>query len=340
MSIVKALALLMIITAVSGQFAVPTECFYSAPVVSNQKTFCPGTERRLLVGDFDGDSRSDLLCHDLTTHTYDILYNVQNMKQKQTTFCTDATSNLYTAELNGDERFDLVCQQSNGELKMIYANRDGEFNVTSNPEDISLKCHPNNSTLLLGDYNNDGISDIICHEHNGEGFHVLLSHQIVSSEAVKISTSFCSGNEKTILKGDFNNDGRMDLLCHRPTTSKIQVLLTNPESDNTNELEYEMNQCNSGGSFLTIADINGDGYDDVICKQSGLFGKTYILQNDKDKIFGLGVSYKFIFCLNGSNKNFYMGDFNKDGKYDLLCQTNIGTRQINISYCLRTPFQN
>lgn len=86
--------------------------------------------------------------------------------------------------------------------------------------------------------------------------------------------------------------------------------------------------------FFRVTDVNGDQLDDIICKRLGLFGKTYVIQNMRNNHFQNGVTYEFSFCLNGGKKNFFVGDFNGDSKNEIMCQTFIGIRQINVSYCL------
>ena len=82
-----------------------------------------------------------------------------------------------------------------------------------------------------------------------------------------------------------------------------------------------------------VGDINGDGLDDLICKDDGQYGDTFIAQNKENQYFMDGDTYEFNFCFNSGRNNFFLRDFSDDGKDDLLCQSSTGTRQINISYC-------
>ena len=87
-------------------------------------------------------------------------------------------------------------------------------------------------------------------------------------------------------------------------------------------------------SFLRVRDINGDGYDDLICKSSTVTGETTIVQNKPGKYFtDQSVRNEFRFCANGGLKNFYVEDINNDGLSDLICQTNVGKRFVFLSRC-------
>lgn len=83
-----------------------------------------------------------------------------------------------------------------------------------------------------------------------------------------------------------------------------------------------------------MSDVNGDGLDDLICKDKSPFGETIVAHAQEDVLFAPQDVYKVNFCINGGRGNFYTGDFNGDGKSDLLCQTFFGTREIDISGCV------
>ena len=141
--------------------------------------------------------------------------------------------------------------------------------------------------------------------------------------------SWCSDQTQDVFVGDFNADGFDDLLCHQRRAGgawpqgKIGIAYNKPGSGfshrGNNIWEFEMNWCIGTDQQLYIADFNGDGRDDMLCNSNGTEHK-YIAFATTDGYFA-DISWQGLpaWCL-GPLKLF-TGDFNGDGRHDLLCKT-------------------
>ena len=97
-------------------------------------SFCSHDQGRLFVGDFNGDNRDDLLCHDVTTGTKWIDYadgaghfGGTNWSIA-TTWCSHAQARLFVGDINGDNRDDLLCHDVASGMKWVdYADSSGRF---------------------------------------------------------------------------------------------------------------------------------------------------------------------------------------------------------------------
>jgi hypothetical protein len=111
-------------------------------------------------------------------------------------------------DFNGDGRIDTVMLPGGGiQLTVNLANVDGTTTpVTSDP---FYPADDGYALLAVGDFNNDGNSDLVVQDMNSQKLTVLLSQgngqfSIAGQETIPVATS-------TVV-GDFNNDGNLDLL--------------------------------------------------------------------------------------------------------------------------------
>lgn len=112
-------------------------------------------------------------------------------------------------DFNGDGRVDTVNLPSGGnQLTANLADTDGTTTtpVTSDP---FYPADDGYQLLAIGDFNDDGNSDLIVQDINSQKLSVMLSQgngqfSIAGQETIPAATS--------AVDGDFNNDGNMDLL--------------------------------------------------------------------------------------------------------------------------------
>jgi len=260
------------------------------------------------VGDFDGDGRTDLFCHDASTGRDYISYS-------------DGADLPYTREL--EPPYTIGADWTNAQTaKASWCNRRNGLDH-----------------IVIGDYNGDGRSDLLCHN---KGLPVTIEIRLamaddlrfppgttqvfrfprVSWSSAKVSGGFnwCFDTGKIagrtwynkLLAGDIDGDGLDDLLCHRPSDgfkfiafnkwnrrdkkqqwvdTSLEVAASSPRTPEgyepfftATDWLFPLGWCKDfdhRGNYLNqfrLADVNGDGADDMVCHNvSADVGKSYVM---------------------------------------------------------------
>ena len=139
---------------------------------------------------------------------------------------------------------------------------------------------------------------------------------------------FCPSTA-TVHKGDFNGDGRMDLMCHDSSHFKLYYGSKTGYSD----IGWFSTSgwCSHGGASVYVGDFNGDSQSDVLCHDTN--GKVFIAFANNAGGFDGGHVWNanMGFCTGGADRKLFIGDFDGDGRSDMLCH-NSHTGHKKIAY--------
>lgn len=284
----------------------------------------------VVVGDFNGDGYSDFVLKRKYNNRY---YN----------------SDLYLAQVNGNSvTFNFSkCFLSD---TRDYCIKRGEF-TGDGAADIfigfynSKECkmirseytpiRPLNYTATrfgtvnwdrveMVDFNGNGLTDIM--NLHADGYKILICDGAGTGEERASGT--WPNKDHHLYLGDYNGDGKTDMLLtgwnRDPNSGGWSSWAMNfSKGDGTFE-RYDFTRLfNSKDKILYVADITGDGKDDfyAVDKSAGSgMSKPYAYINN-----GTGKSFSQISAANtyGLDKwNYYLGDYNGDGKTDFLCTAN------------------
>jgi hypothetical protein len=213
---------------------------------------------------------------------------------------------LAVGDFNGDGKLDVAAATEIGQVAVLLGRGDGTFQ--------SPVYYPTafGYFIAVANLRHNGILDLAVSERLDQNISVLLGNGDGTFQSpVPYSTS--TGTEPTsVLVGDFNNDGKLDLLiCDEPYVS---VMLGNGNGtfqapiDTTPSLQPEA---------LGVGYFNHDRKLDV-ASISG--GNVTILLGNGDGTFTTGATY-----LVGTELNSVaVADFNGDGKQDLAIADGLG----------------
>ena len=130
--------------------------------------------------------------------------------------------------------------------------------------------------------------------------------------------NFCTKSHQYAVNGDFNGDGHVDILCHDTQTGKKWIYYGSNTGYSGIGWENEMSWCNHYRTTLYVGDFNGDGKTDILCHDGN--GQMWIAYaNNAGAFTSSDWRARKDFC-KCQGCSLCIGDFNMDGKSDLLCQ--------------------
>lgn len=190
------------------------------------------------VGDFDGDGKLDLAVANgdpRDTGTLDnvciLLGNGNGTFQSAVNYPTGSnSSSVAVGDFNGDGKLDLAVPNpglgnfSQGNVSILLGNGDGTFKAA-----VNYPTGFNSSSAVLGDFNGDGKLDLAVPNANiggnpaDSGVMILLGN---GDGTFQPKVDYAAGsNPSSVAVGDFNGDGRLDMVAADATNSAASVLL-------------------------------------------------------------------------------------------------------------------
>ncbi len=268
--------------------------------------------RGIAIADFNGDGHPDIAALRTTGSFGDLLI----LRGDGAGNFTGVTSNRYLSaginvfaiavgDFNEDGRPDVAAGAIGGNGPIVSLN-DGAGNF---PSRTIAPTGTSPLTLLVADVNEDGHADLIVGHRDMSYFSVLLGHGNGTFDPALNITTGAGPRVRAI--GDLNRDGHLDLVVvDRGTggTARLTTLLGNGHGGFGPQLVL---RTSTGVGTATIADINGDGFADVVSTDfaSSAF---YVQFGDGNGNFGAPLGYGGpIFS------NVVVDDFNGDGRPDV-----------------------
>ena len=273
------------------------------------------------LGDFNGDGRADVLLRRTDNGRW-YFYPMNGRRVLSGRGGVALTSNLAWAvagigDFNGDRRDDVLLRRNDGQWH--YYPLSGR-RVLSGPGRVPLTRDLAWAVAGTGDFNGDGRDEVLLRRtDNGRWYYYPLSGRRVLSGRGGVSLT--RNRAWTVAGiGDFNGDGRDDVLMRR--------------SDNGRWYYYPMNGrrvlSGRGGVPLTdnrawavagIGDFNRDGRDDVLMRHSDGRWHYYPMAGRTVRP-GAGSAN---LTRNVSIAVAGIGDMNRDGRDDVLMRRANGT---------------
>ncbi len=304
----------------------------------------------IVVGDFNNDGNLDVaLSFSPNTNANPdlniLLGNGDGTLQSPTGVNLGAGANAFTAgDFNGDGKLDLIVgTSSNDNVTVALGNGDGTFQAGK-----TTYFGTSTSNLVLGDLNNDGHLDLIFYlkDTNVTDAYVALGNGDGTFQAPKGLTPALE--IQSISLADVDHDGNLDMVVADSTSPALAVLLGNGDGTFKTGVGYYVS---NGLQQLLIADFDGDGNLDVaglsgvasmvvtLGKGDGTFLEAPVYSDgggpglsadfNNDGIPDLAFSETAVLLGNGDGTfhaepgvggglSLAAGDFNRDGKLDLV----------------------
>ncbi|CUR57673.1 exported hypothetical protein [metagenome] len=192
--------------------------------------FCVAARSRLLLGDVDGDRRSDLVCHRPSTgHVMVLPAGPRGVFARTGWRGTMAScshgARMWLGPANRDPRADLICQDpSSGAVSVALARTGGRFPaaVTTGSPGACISPH---AQARLAEVTGDGRADLVCHDTARGYVSVVRGRPVARYASVgwERNLGFCPSRAGEVEVADVDGDGRADLVCHEPLTGGLHV---------------------------------------------------------------------------------------------------------------------
>jgi hypothetical protein len=232
---------------------------------------------------------------------------------------------LASADLTGAGPLDVVsASYDDGTLTVFY-------NSTQTPGTFQapiVLSSPGASQVAIGDMNNDGLQDLVSAD-----FNVSLFMQTAPG-TFAAPVGLYPGGANWVAVGDLNNDGIADIALTDSVGVKV-LLHTGAAASLTYAapvavFTQSVNPGITGANLIAIADVNGDGLNDLVITDPGPVGSpptvNILLQNKSAPgTFLAPVSY----TLSGTSipQSIVVADVNGDGRPDIVIG---GTAVVNV----------
>ena len=300
----------------------------------------------VVTGDFNGDGKLDLAVLNVDSNTISILIGngdgtFQTAETVNSGVNTSSLTFLLSVQLllgdfNGDGKLDLaVVAGSNAnntvpaQMVVLLGNGDGTFQApktTTLPVNSPQCCQ--SWYVAIGDFNGDDKADAIVgitDSFNNMAFEILIGNgdgTFQNGRLVSLSGKLTTTNSVAV--ADFNKDGKLDLaFC---VAGGVEVLAG--QGDGT-FVDLGSTFPVAGGTVTTlrVADMNADGYPDLIVDTAASLGSGHLTMHDIGVLLNNGSGgflSEQVFISNTStlgdddfSSAVVFGDFNGDGKLDV-----------------------
>jgi hypothetical protein len=233
-----------------------------------------GTPISVAAGDFDGDHNADLAVIDSAASTVSILMGNGTGQMTIATGSPIALSaapvRITTADFNGDSKNDLAIATTSGKVIILLNDGSGQFHVAST---ITANS---DAAIVSGDFNGDGETDLAVADNTGSGTLTILLGDGTGTFTLASGSPFVVPSPSSIVTGDFNHDGTLDLAVANSSANTISVLLGN---GNGSFASAAHSPFATGTNPIAIAagDFNGDGKLDLAAANQTSSNLTILL---------------------------------------------------------------
>jgi predicted Zn-dependent protease len=242
------------------------------------------------TGDFNGDGRSDVLWQNTNSgQTYIWTMNGNTIAAEGYVRQLDISSGWQiqgTGDFNGDGRSDIFWRNTKSGETYVW-NMNGTT-IASEGYVQSVGTSSAWQVQSVGDFNGDGRSDVLWRNSSSSETYVWLMNGTTIASQGNIQSIGANSGWQVQGTGDFNGDGRSDVLWYNPSSGQTTIWKMNGIAIDSQDPSQSVG-AESGWQVQSIGDFNSDGRSDVLWRNTNS-GATYVWTMNGSTISQQGYS--------------------------------------------------
>jgi len=273
--------------------------------------------RAIATGDFNGDGKKDIATTTIDSEGGPSYVNVMLAASHNSHYGDGKFAppvdypvgpfaySLAVADFNRDGRPDIVAGTADS-ISVLDNKGDGTFIMPA------LDYGSGAVSVAVGDFNGDGRPDIVT-ANGSTGSYGMVSVLLAAQDwpiGFGPAQDYPIASAQGVAVGDFNGDGKLDVVVASGLSDTAVVLLGNGDGTLQPAQGYYAGPGLYGDMGMVVSDFNGDGKLDLVMGSSSWTTVTLLLGNG-DGTFGAARNV-------GPGGTVAAADFNHDGKLDIV----------------------
>jgi len=262
-------------------------------------------EAGVLAGDVNHDGKLDLVLNGVW-----IMLGNGDGTFENPVLSPAATNPAAIFDINGDGELDLVNVTNSATVAVLLGNGSGTF---MDLRTVPLASGTNYAGVgVAADFNGDGKLDMAVTEPTYPNAQVSVELGKGDGTFKKpIVSSLATDSTNLVLAGDFNGDGKSDLLALDDNNNGFEVLFGAGNGSFGTPVDTSLSYSIYS---LAVGDFNGDGKADVVDTVNSYYGSAMnVYLSNGDGTFSLGQQYVVY-----ASSYVTVADVNHDGTLDLI----------------------
>ena len=232
-----------------------------------------------LAGDFNGDGKTDLVRRNRQgTHNRTLLsqgngrFSGKSTGENYRGVFGDGAYQWLAGDVDGDGDTDLIRRSKSGtHNRTLLSDGNGRFSVRSTGETLVGIEGDGRYSWHVGEFNGDGLDDLVRRSANGQRNMTLLSRGDGTFQAVATGEALVGENASagiTWLVGDFNGDGLSDLLRRHSGGNNRLLTAQGDGAFSVHSTGERLAGINDQGRYQwLVGDFDGNGIADLVRRQ-------------------------------------------------------------------------